>query len=132
MPSLRVFSRHFAFLAGFLFLSVGCRTPGNDKPIGEVVAIKAPLGLPSVPIPADNPPTVQTIALGRKLFYDPRLSKDNTVSCASCHNPNIGFTDGLAIARGIGGKGWMPVASNCQIPRLSTSQVSPLSPQKIE
>jgi cytochrome c peroxidase len=51
----------------------------------------------------DNPPTVETIALGRKLFYDPRLSKDNTVSCASCHNPNIGFTDGRAIARGVGG-----------------------------
>lgn len=54
-------------------------------------------------IPADNPPTVETIALGRKLFYDTRLSKDNTLSCASCHNPNIGFTDGRAIARGIGG-----------------------------
>src|ERR1700674_1178808 len=107
MRSLRAPSRHFVLLAGFpiliLVLSVGCRTPGSNKPIGEVVAIKAPLGLPPVPIPADNPPTVQTIALGRKLFYDPRLSKDNTVSCAFCHKPNIGFTDGLAIARGSGG-----------------------------
>jgi cytochrome c peroxidase len=107
MPSLKSSSRHFVLLAGLpiliLISSVGCRTPGHDKPIGEVVAIKAPLGLPPVPIPADNPPTVQAIALGRKLFYDPRLSKNNTVSCASCHNPNIGFTDGLAIARGIGG-----------------------------
>ena len=64
MRSLRVPSRHFVFLAGFLVLSVGCRTPGHDKPIGEVVAIKAPLGLPPVPIPADNPPTLQTIAFG--------------------------------------------------------------------
>src|ERR1700692_4405848 len=96
MPSLKVPSRHFVFLAGFLFLililSVGCRPPGNDKPIGEVVAIKAPLGLPPVPIPADNPPTAQTIALGRKLFYAPRLSKTNTVSCASSHKPNLAFT----------------------------------------
>lgn len=68
-----------------------------------MVQIRAPLGLPPVPIPADNPPTTQTIALGRKLFYDPRLSKDNTISCASCHNPNRAFTDGLTIARGIGG-----------------------------
>ena len=68
-----------------------------------MVDIKAPLGLPPVPIPADNPPTLQTIALGRKLFYDFTLSKDNTVSCASCHNPKIGFTDGLAIARGFRG-----------------------------
>src|SRR5271156_588486 len=103
MPSLRAPRLHFVLLAGFLVASVGCRTPGNDKPIGEVLTIKAPLGLPPVPIPADNPPTAQTIALGRKLFYDPRLSKNNTVSCASCHNPNIGFTDGLPIARGIGG-----------------------------
>jgi cytochrome c peroxidase len=65
--------------------------------------IQAPLGLPPVPIPADNPPTRETIALGRKLFYDPRLSKNNTVSCASCHNPYLGFTDGRAIAMGFGG-----------------------------
>ena len=75
----------------------------HDTPIGAVVEIKPPLGLPPVPIPADNPPTLQTIALGRKLFYDFKLSKDNTVSCATCHNPNLGFTDGLAIARGFHG-----------------------------
>ena len=75
----------------------------HDTPIGAVVEIKAPLGLPPVPIPPDNPPTLQTIALGRKLFYDFKLSKDNTVSCATCHNPNLGFTDGLAIARGFHG-----------------------------
>ena len=61
------------------------------------------MGLPPVPIPADNPPTAETIALGRKLFYDMRLSKDNTVSCASCHNPNLAFTDGRPLARGVGG-----------------------------
>jgi cytochrome c peroxidase len=94
---------HYVFITGLLFLCFGCRTPANEKPIGEVVAIKAPLGLPPVPIPVDNPPTVETIALGRKLFYDTRLSKDNTLSCASCHNPNIGFTDGRAIARGVAG-----------------------------
>ena len=77
--------------------------PAHETPIGAVVTIKTPLGLPPVPIPADNPPTVETIALGRKLFYDTRLSKDNTVSCASCHHPNLGFTDGLRVARGVGG-----------------------------
>ena len=81
-------------LAGLLVFCIGCRTSGNDRPIGAVVDIKAPLGLPPVPIPPDNPPTAETIALGRKLFYDMRLSKDNTVSCASCHNPNLAFTDG--------------------------------------
>src|SRR5271156_6155651 len=90
-------------MAGALLLSTGCKARGTDKPIGRVVQIKSPLGLPPVPIPADNPPTAETIALGRRLFYDPRLSKDNTLACASCHNPNIGFADGRAIAQGVGG-----------------------------
>jgi cytochrome c peroxidase len=99
---VRVLTLQRVLIAGLLVVCVGCNTSGSEKPIGKVVEIKAPLGLPPVPIPADNPPTAQTIALGRKLFYDPRLSKDNTVSCASCHNPNFAFTDRLPIARGIG------------------------------
>ena len=43
-------------------------------------------------LPLDNP---KTIALGELLFQDPQLSKDNVMSCASCHNPNKGFSDGL-------------------------------------
>ena len=64
---------------------------------------------------------MQTIALGRKLFYDPRLSKDNTVSCASCHNPNIGFTDGRAIAQGVGG-----LIGKRNAPTLLNAAYSPL------
>ena len=56
-------------------------------PVGTPVQIAAPLGLPPVPVPADNPPTAETIALGRRIYYDPILSVDNTVSCASCHSP---------------------------------------------
>jgi cytochrome c peroxidase len=103
MERLRVSVSHHVLIAGLVVLCFGCRTPASEKPRGEVVDIRAPLGLPPVPIPPDNPPTAETIALGRRLFYDPRLSKDNTVSCASCHNPNFAFTDGLKIARGIGG-----------------------------
>lgn len=77
---------------------------GNAKPIGAEVRIKAPLGLPPVPIPHDNPETAAGIALGRKLFYDPRLSRDNSVACASCHNPLLGFSDGRKHSAGIGGK----------------------------
>jgi cytochrome c peroxidase len=103
MLRLRLPGRHFVLFAGLVVLCVGCRTPANERPIGQVVEIKVPLGLPAVPVPADNPPTLQTIALGRKLFYDPRLSKNNTVSCASCHNPYLGFADGRPIALGFGG-----------------------------
>jgi cytochrome c peroxidase len=45
----------------------------------------------------------QQIDLGRYLFFDPLLSGDNSVSCASCHHPDLGFSDGLARSRGIGG-----------------------------
>ena len=61
------------------------------------------IGLPSVPIPANNVQTPQKIKLGETLFTDSRLSTDGTVSCAHCHRPNHVFTDGLSIARGAGG-----------------------------
>jgi len=50
------------------------------------------LGLPKLPVPKDNPLTREKIELGRKLFYDRRLSLNNTFSCAMCHIPEQGFT----------------------------------------
>ncbi len=73
-------------------------------PIGKPIQIKAPLGLPPVPIPADNPPTEETIALGRRLYYDPMLSVDGTISCASCHAPQFAFSDNRPVSDGVGGK----------------------------
>jgi cytochrome c peroxidase len=73
-------------------------------PIGKPVKIKTPLGLPPVPVPGDNPPTEETIALGRRLYYDPQLSVDGTVSCATCHAPNLGFGDGKALSNGVRGQ----------------------------
>ena len=78
--------------------------PPAAVPTGTRVEIAAPLGLPPVPIPADNPPTADTIALGRRLYYDPILSVDNTVSCATCHHPDFGFADGKQVSEGVGGK----------------------------
>lgn len=51
-----------------------------------------------VPIPAENPQTPEKVELGRTLFFDRRLSGDGTMSCASCHIPEQGFTDGQSIA----------------------------------
>ena len=68
-------------------------------------AQRAPLGLPPVPVPADNPLTSAKVALGRKLFYDRRLSLNDTFSCAMCHIPEQGFTNNeLATAVGIEGR----------------------------
>ncbi len=64
-----------------------------------------PLGLPPVPVPGDNPPTAEAIALGRKLFFDRRLSHSNTMSCAMCHIPEQGFTNNeLATPVGVAGR----------------------------
>jgi cytochrome c peroxidase len=71
------------------------------RPLGPAVSLPAPLGLPPVPIPADNPPTTASIALGRRLFYDVQLSADSTLSCAGCHNPTLEFTDGRRVALGV-------------------------------
>ena len=57
--------------------------------------------LPSaVPYPRDNKPNTARIELGKMLFFDPRLSGDGNMSCASCHNPVLGWSDGLPTAKG--------------------------------
>src|SRR5581483_8569740 len=55
-------------------------------------------------VPDDNAVTPERIALGRKLYFDTRLSKDGTVACATCHEVSRGFTDQRPVSEGIGGK----------------------------
>jgi len=54
-------------------------------------------------VPEDNPITAEKVALGWQLFYDPRLSADDTISCASCHLPDAGFADPRPGSVGVGG-----------------------------
>ncbi|HYN01080.1 MAG TPA: cytochrome c peroxidase [Vicinamibacteria bacterium] len=73
----------------------------------DAATAKPPLGLPPVPIPADNPQTPEKIALGKKLFDDKRFSSTGQVSCATCHDEKKAFTDSpLKTSEGIkkGGK----------------------------
>jgi len=64
-----------------------------------------PLGLAPVPLPGGEPPTAAQIALGRKLFFDRRLSGNNTMSCGMCHIPEQGFTNNeLATPIGVEGR----------------------------
>ena len=60
----------------------------------------APLGLPPVPIPADNPQTPAKIALGDKLFHDKRFSADGKVACSNCHEKADAFTDHKRVSNG--------------------------------
>ena len=65
--------------------------------------LDVPDHFPPMIIPQDNPLTDQGVALGRRLFYDPILSADNTLSCSSCHLPEGSFTDNNSVSVGIDG-----------------------------
>ena len=54
----------------------------------------------SIPFPADNPYSVEKAALGKMLFFDPRLSKNHNMTCATCHNPSFGWEDATATSIG--------------------------------
>ncbi|MBQ12551.1 MAG: cytochrome-c peroxidase [Planctomyces sp.] len=65
---------------------------------------KVPFGLPPVTFPDDNPYSSDKVELGKLLYFDKRLSSDDTVSCATCHSPSKGFTDGAPVSTGIKGQ----------------------------
>ena len=68
-------------------------------------AVSIPLGLDLyLPVPEDNPLTQQSIEQGRQLFFDRRLSRDGSISCASCHDPARAFSDGRPVAVGVFGR----------------------------
>jgi cytochrome c peroxidase len=88
-----------------LMLWSGCNSPKpSSKPVGKPVPIAAPLGLPPLPVPPDNPATAESIALGEKLFFSPLLSVDRTLSCGDCHNPKKSFADGQRVSTGVRGR----------------------------
>ena len=94
----------FAIDRATLYAAPQAKPQVSVMPIGKPLQIKAPLGLPPVPIPPDNPPTAETVALGRLLYYESALSSDRTISCASCHGPQTGFTDIHPVSLGVAGK----------------------------
>lgn len=98
-----------ALLAVFL-LSPACERDELDDLSGIPYDPKAyvmpelPYFFPEMPIPADNPMTAEGVALGRYLFYDPILSADSSISCASCHRIDRAFADDQNFSAGIGGQ----------------------------
>ena len=80
--------------------------PAADAVVSNEYTFKLPLGLEesAMVIPNDNPVTVQKVELGRILFFDKRLSNDNTIACASCHLMQHAFTDGQPVSTGIRGQ----------------------------
>jgi cytochrome c peroxidase len=102
-------SRHLLTLS-FLALSVvalGADTPiplPKDTLPKTLPLDRIPLGLGPRDVPKESPLTDARVALGRRLFFDPILSADHTIACASCHQPERGFASGEGRPRGLGGK----------------------------
>ena len=103
-------TRPALILFGFAIAVVifaGCRRDGPDDTtptpgrVGTPYQLIIPSNLPPMDVPVDNPMTVEGIALGRFLFYEKRLSGDNGMSCGTCHEPGIAFTDGKSVPKGI-------------------------------
>ncbi len=78
--------------------------PPADARADEPYELKYPLGLRPMKIPKDNPLTKKKVELGKQLYFDPRLSRDNTISCASCHDPAKGWSNGEQFATGVRGQ----------------------------
>jgi len=91
----------FVFLLPLLFIA--CEKGEDDTPSATPYNLVIPEGLPPMNIPSTNPLTVEGVALGKRLFYDPILSRDNTQSCANCHLQDFGFTDPNQFSTGIDG-----------------------------
>ncbi len=84
--------------------STAVAEPAEAKPAEKSAAAgpKPPLGLPPLPIPADNPMTPEKVELGKMLYFDTRMSKDGTVSCATCHDPKMAWAEHTPTSTGIG------------------------------
>lgn len=87
-----------------LWAAVLPRSSAAQAARGTPYTVQVPLGLQPVPIPADNPMTVEKVELGKMLYFDKRLSKDKTVSCASCHQPDYAYAEPEPVSEGIGGQ----------------------------
>jgi cytochrome c peroxidase len=100
-------------LGAAAFLGLGFLPVPPDVPVVAGASREPGSGSLRRPFPAmaaraDNPGTPEKVALGRLLYFDPVLSGANDISCASCHHPDLGFTDGRGLAMGKGGHGVGP------------------------
>ncbi len=94
-------------LATFVTFCCSPRSIASEKAevsVAEAFEWNLPAGFPVPLVPHDNPITQTKVDLGRRLFFDNRLSVDGTFSCASCHQPELAFADGLEQAVGVTGQ----------------------------
>src|SRR5688572_9187345 len=102
-------SRNRLRLPALLLLAAGLATivvlVSGSKTAAQARLAALPL---EVPAPPDNATTPERVALGRLLFWDPILSGDKDVACATCHHPAFGYADGIDVSIGANGSGLGP------------------------
>ena len=86
-----------------IVLLVSCKEDPLEQTSITPYELDIPSHFPQMPIPADNPMSVEGVELGRHLFYEERLSRDNSISCASCHSPQNSFSDSDQFSEGVDG-----------------------------
>jgi cytochrome c peroxidase len=98
-------NRRIAPLAALLTV-LCCAAPAPALAEETPFQLTAPLGvdLDAMTVPSDNPLSQAKIDLGKLLYFDTRLSGDDTISCATCHAPDKGFTDQAPVSTGINGQ----------------------------
>lgn len=98
----------FVILICLLAVLVACEYGEKRRedvvPQPTALSLKAPAYMGEFILPSNNPTTVEGVALGRMLFYETRLSRNNTVSCATCHQQEKGFVDGRRFSQGVFGR----------------------------
>ncbi len=99
-----------ALLTVLLLLALGISAGAEPKDLGQqLTALRAKIraqygaSLPPLPVPVNNRQSPEKTKLGEALFFDPNLSRCGTIACASCHDPQRGFSDGEQISDGCGG-----------------------------
>jgi cytochrome c peroxidase len=112
----------YIYLLGILAVcySACIKTTAPDKYVQSYSFFNLPTTLDPFSIPENNTLTKERIALGRQLFYDPILSVDSSISCASCHKPELFFADNKATTPGVFGR-----AGTRNVPSLINTAFSP-------
>ena len=140
MKPVHQITKVFLFGLSLMLLLLAACNKDDTSIIDPPYALDLPEGFPTPYIPSDNLLTQKKVALGKKLFFDPILSKDSTISCSSCHRVGLAFSDDKAFSKGvddsIGFRNAMPlvnVAYNASffwdggVPSLELQAIAPIT-----
>jgi cytochrome c peroxidase len=122
-----------------LLLCMFCACGSDSELMDQPILVRVPARFPAAQYPKDNEPSMLRVLLGRKLFYDNRLSSENNLNCGSCHVLSAAFTDGRATSVGMHGTfgrrnaptlvnlAWSPrLMMEGGVPSLETQALAPL------